>query len=141
MQALDYMSLQQLSNSILSPGYSAFLIMFDVAIVVPNSYIDFRVGYYNNVNLCNFNVLPIPIYGSHAGDAIFNLVCALLDALVGDTWTAKLTGVASDGAGNMVCKVSGEVSRPIEKCKADVFESGAERISWIWWCNSLLHSM
>lgn len=90
------------------------------------------VRYYNNIKHLQFSRLAdLNPRNSHrlTGEEMLGLICALTDAVVGESWTDKSVGVASDGAANMVCKISRVVARLIKKGKSNVFGFGRARIN------------
>lgn len=120
VQALAAMSLQRISSCLSDRRCWAFSIAIDGATVISSSYFDMRVRFYNGNSICNQHVIAIPLFGSHTGENMFDVVSKVLYSLVGDDWKVKLIGIATDGAANMVGRVSGVVTR-IQNVCADGF--------------------
>lgn len=99
----------------------AFSISFNVATVLSTLYIDFHVCCYSGNELRNCHVLAVPIYDRHAGENMFNIVTKLLSSLCGEAWKDKLIGVATDGAANMVGRISGAVTRNASDFRGNVY--------------------
>jgi hypothetical protein len=63
-------------------------------------YLDIRVRFVLKSTMFNIHLLAIPMFESHTGANIFNIVKRLLDIMCPD-WEHKLIGYTSDGASNM----------------------------------------
>lgn len=79
----------------------AFLLAFDGATNRTDSSIDVRIRLCIRGSISNFRLLAIPMYESHTGQAMFNVVTDLMDGVFGTFWRNKLLSVASDGANSM----------------------------------------
>lgn len=88
-----------------------FAVDLDSATVISSSEIEARVRFYDSVQLRKYHVLVIQIYEKDTAEAMFNLISTLLHSLVGEQWKSKLIVSSTDGAANMVGKISGAVTR------------------------------
>lgn len=81
----------------------AFSIALDGAVCDGTGYIDVRVRFCDAGRMQNRHVIAAPLFGSHTGEAMFNMVCQLFDVLC-PTWTEHIIGSSTDGAANMTGK-------------------------------------
>ncbi|XXQ29722.1 DUF4371 domain-containing protein [Plasmodiophora brassicae] len=88
----------------------AFSIALDGAVCDGTGYIDVRVRFCDAGRMQNRHVIAAPLFGSHTGEAMFNMVCQLFDVLC-PTWTEHIIGSSTDGAANMTGRLSGVQTR------------------------------
>ncbi len=89
----------------------AFSIALDSATHQSTSYLDvrfriFMLAFYNIVNL---HAIMLPMFNRHIGKVMFQMVVSFLDVLH-PGWKVHLLGVSSDGARNMIGRVSSVVT-------------------------------
>jgi len=109
VQSLTALSLHKLSDAV--QGSWCYSVAFDGATNRGNSYIDVRIRLYLQGGIHNFHVLAIPFEERHTGINMFRAVSDLMGAVVGEQWSKRMIGVATDGAANMVGHHSGAVTR------------------------------
>lgn len=69
-------------------------------------YLEVRLRFVLNCTLFNVHLLAIPMFESHTGLNMFNVVKKAMDALCPE-WEKKIIGYTSDGASNMTGSVQG----------------------------------
>lgn len=111
VQALTCMLLHRIPNALRAPACYSFFIACDGVTVDSSSWIDLRVRFHTTVKMCCFYFFDIPVYGSQTGEAMYHLICILLDRVVGLNWELKRIGISTDGTPNMVGKISVAVTR------------------------------
>jgi hypothetical protein len=90
----------------------AFSIALDSATHQSTSYLNvrFRIFLPAFYNIVNLHVVALPMFNWHTGEVMFQMVISFLDVLR-PGWKVHLLGVSSDGACNMIGRVSGVVTR------------------------------
>jgi hypothetical protein len=104
------MSLQHLSTILNHNTTWAFSLANDISTHYGQSYFDNRIRLHCNGIIYNIHALAIPIYESHTGLKMFQLVCEFFD-IICPTWRTKLISMGSDGASSMTGKHQGVVTR------------------------------
>lgn len=94
------------------------------------SYIDVRARYYDSTKLCNYQVLSIPIYRSHLGEAMFNLTSTLMDSLLGESCKMELIGTATDGAAKTAGRIPGAITWQLISVSVVCTEFRMMRTNW-----------
>jgi hypothetical protein len=104
----------ELITTILDPRKSrcawAFSLANDASTHYGRSYLDNRIRIHTDGKLYNFHLVAIPMYETHTGENMFNLVVRILD-VVCPRWRMQLIGVGSDGANAMTGQFQGIVTR------------------------------
>lgn len=117
LQATTAMSQQRISNTFRHKQAWAVLISNYGATVISIAYPDLRARFYGRAGICNQHVLLIPIHEGYTGEHIFDALCKALMSLVGEGWKSKLIGIATDGAANLIGKLSAAVTRFRNVCE------------------------
>lgn len=112
VRALVATQLQRISKQITDPNLFPFLIALDGAALIQSSKMDLRVRFYDCLKLGNYQILVIPIYVCHTGANMYDMIAKILASLCGEAWKT-LIGISTDGASNLVGRLSGAVSRII----------------------------
>ena len=84
----------------------SFSIALDGGNKAGTPYLDVRLRFVLGSTLYNVHLLAIPMFESHTGLNMFNLVKKAMDALCSG-WEKKIIGYTSDGASNMTGSVQG----------------------------------
>jgi hypothetical protein len=81
--------------------------MLDFATHQSTSYLDvhFRIFMPAFYNIVNLHAIALPMFNRHTGEVMFQMVVSFLDVLH-PGWKVHLLGVSSDGARNMIGRVS-----------------------------------
>src|SRR5947207_2187574 len=74
------------------------------------SYLDNHIHFYRNGIIHNIHFLTIPMFESHSGEYMFQLVRDVFD-IICPTWRRKLISMSSDGASAMTGGYQGIVTR------------------------------
>ena len=74
------------------------------------SYLDVRIPVTVKMNVYNFRLLAIPLFESHTGENIFNILVQFLDALC-TSWRDILVSSLTDGARSMTGRIQGLATR------------------------------
>ncbi|KAH6588004.1 hypothetical protein BASA61_006153 [Batrachochytrium salamandrivorans] len=88
----------------------AFALALDASTCQGTSYVDVRVRFVWQRQLYNLHVVSVPFFGSHTGEAQFEMIYKLFDVL-SPNWKQQLIGASSDEAPNMTGAVSGVITR------------------------------
>jgi hypothetical protein len=96
-------------SSLLSDRVWAFSIAFDGGNKSNQSYVDVRIRFCVETQLCNLHLIALPFHERHTGLNMYNLIKKFLDALC-PRWTDKLIGISTDGASNMTGRYQGVVT-------------------------------
>ncbi|KAH6600444.1 hypothetical protein BASA50_002301 [Batrachochytrium salamandrivorans] len=87
-----------------------FALALDASTCQGTSYVDVRVRFVWQRQLYNLHVVSVPFFGSHTGEAQFEMIYKLFDVL-SPNWKQQLIGASSDEAPNMTGAVSGVITR------------------------------
>jgi hypothetical protein len=88
----------------------AFSLSTDMANCQSTSYISIRIRFTWLGVLYNIQLSALPFFGSHTGEAQFELICKVLNEVF-PNWHAALLAVTTDGARNMTGRIRGLVTR------------------------------
>ena len=88
----------------------AFSLANDSSTYYGKSYLDKRIRFHRNGVIHNVHFLAIPMFESHSGEYMFQLVRDVFD-IICPTWRRKLISMSSDGASAMTGGYQGIVTR------------------------------
>ena len=104
------LSLQKLSEILMTPTLWTFSIALDLSTHLGQSYIDIRLRVCWNGKLVNFHVVALPMFERHTGEAMFNILSKFLDNMC-PVWRSIIVGVTTDGARNMTGRAHGNLQQ------------------------------
>jgi hypothetical protein len=104
----------------------AYPITFDGTTVNTRSFLDVNVRSFANGNIENVHLLVIPLHGRNRGEAMAKIVGDLFSVLHGAAWKDKLVGACTDGARNMI----GKVSEVVTRFAVGTLEFGVQHTNW-----------
>ena len=108
----------------------AFSIAVDGGTKCTVPYLDVRARFCVGRKLFNIHVVALPMYNSHTGQNMTDVIIKFFDAIAPD-WKQKLISVSTDGASNMTGRHNGVVSLLDRHCLPES-GSGIYRV----WCGA-----
>lgn len=98
------LSLQNISEMLMTPNFRAFSIYFDMSTHQGMTYLDIRLRLCWQGEILNFHIVSVPVFERHTGENIFNVSANFLDCICRE-WRKTLVGVATDAA----CSITGRI--------------------------------
>jgi hypothetical protein len=89
----------------------ALSVAFDSSTIQATNYFDVRVRFAADAELHCFQMLALPLHGSHTGQLVFDVFKQAMDAII-PGWEDCLLSTCSDGARNMLGVVVTAVAIP-----------------------------
>lgn len=103
------LSLQKISEMLMSTSVWAFSIALDMSTHQGVSYLDIRIRICWQGEMLNLHLVSIPVFERHTGENMFNASTKFLDCICPE-WRKTLVGVATDGARSMTGRIQGLTS-------------------------------
>ena len=102
---------------------SGFSFALDSSTLHRMSYLDIRIRFAIKKKVYNFHLLAIPLFESHTGENMFNVLVQFLDDLC-TSWRDIFVSSSTDGARSMTGRIQGLTTRIGDCTTGNLFEFG-----------------